>query len=339
MQKFEDIGSDRKQILVKNLTESDVKSLVKDKNLLTLQSERLPSRTTLQLLDKHLFSKRPEVTLRFYHFHESLASLAGLKKLHHLDIEEDYSNPRPLDMNHLKGLKQLKTLSLTLNRIKDLSFLEALTNMESLSLSSKNSTKVSLDVLAKLALKRLELDKLANIKTLPRLKTLKSLAIASTPLSKEDIQAIVNQSQLEKFSYYGTTKVRLDWLDKMKNIKILRLKNCLIDTISWVGKLKKLEELDLSYLPRITALPSFKGTKNLKKIAIFELKHLKNISTLPEAKNLKEFRLNQTKNSKPSDFLMLKKLIHLKKANVHFGSEKLDGEFDQLLKTLKLKRY
>jgi hypothetical protein len=322
--RIQEIGKDRKEIIAETLDENDILSLLADQTFKFLQTKISLSAETLRLLNDKFFSQRKDVEMRFYYVYENLSFLKNLSQLEHLSIEEKYSGKYIDNINSLESLCDLKSLSLDVHDLKDLSPLSKLRHLRSLSLYFEKPTMISLESIKNLSLESLSLGKVKNLETVSKVVNLKNLALSSISIDQKNISYLLKLEKLEKFFYYGTTKVNLNLLPKIGKIKHLTLKNASIDNFDFIAEMLSLETLNLQYLSKLEKLPSLRLLKNLKKIELWGVKNLKNISALFQAVNLEEFRLNQTKNFQPEDFRIFSQLPKLKIASVYFGAKKRD---------------
>lgn len=177
-------------------------------------------------------------------------SLIGLVKIKELSVISEINSLQSLELrslpltdgNSLTKLNKLQKLSINIPDLDDYSFLQELSSLTSLSISGR---------------------KLTNLQKIKKLKYLQFLEINFT--TSDSLDAYFDLQNLVAF----------------RNLRQLRLFNCILDNTRYLSRLKKLSYLDLSSCEGLESLTALRVLPELRTVRLpantFSPEELKNI--------------------------------------------------------------
>lgn len=258
-----------------------------------------------------------------------LISMPELKRVEIKDFGDQFESASAFskkDLDYLSkvlvNVQGLEELSIQLLEPCDLTFLNQLPNLKSLSLEFKNQEEELYDVLANLtSLEKLtitlhssktDLSFLANLSALKelsltggdpdelysdcfvehtdvldRLYSLTSLTLKKLNLNDQDIQGLSHLTSLEKLDLSGNTLTDLCSLRNLRDLTYLDLSFNEISDIQVLSNFRKLEELDLSF----NEISDITPIQFLFSLTILEIdsNEISDIEGLANLENLKKF--------------------------------------------------
>jgi small GTP-binding protein len=207
--------------------------------------------------------------------------------------------------SQLKELKQLNTLVLTLNEIKDCSCLKELKQLKSLDLGYNQIRNVSfLKELKQLQSLDLGSNQISDYSFLKELKQLQSLDLGSNQIS--DYSFLKELKQLQSLDLRSNQIGDYSFLKELTQLQLLNLDSNQISDYSFLKELTQLQSLNLSS-NQISDYSFLKELKQLKSLILRD-NQIRNISFLKELKQLKSLDLSA---NKISDYSFLKELKQL----------------------------
>lgn len=296
-----DIGDSDTFIPDNKLDDSIINKIANDPDVDRIQIEEYISDDAIVCLNK-LFSKRPDIGFRIYgdlfHWHPELYKkrkfdfLSSLPDLCRLDI--DSSNLPDADFSVLCELRNLKSLTLTFNDVRDYSFLKNLPDsIEELWLdSAMNTGKTKIDcrwLLRYKSIHSLHLGRIdKNLNCLVELGNLRNLTLRGGVL--KDL-SFLKQIDLKDLTISWCNANKVDWntlsnFSSLESLTLFSIKK--LDDISFVKTLYNLRCLELIWMGGITELPDLSSLKHLELVKISTCNKLTDISGLVKTKSLKE---------------------------------------------------
>ncbi len=217
-----------------------------------------------------------------------------------LDVNEknlDSSESRSF-LRDLKNFKNLKSLFLTGNQIKDITPLKELKYLERLDLSKNQIQNIrpleELELLGNLDLSR---NQIKDITPLKELKYLESL-----DLSKNQIQNIRPLEELEHLESLDLSKNQIKDITPLEELELLKDLGLSGNQIKDITPLKELEHLESLYLGgnQIEDITPLKGLERLKSLYLAE-NQITDVAQLKELEHLESLYLisNQIRNVEP----------------------------------------
>ena len=301
----------------KHLNKNDISKILNERNLFQIQFDNKPTLKTLMNLNKHLFSKRPDVYLRITNYKDPIDNLSFL-----------------IEMNHLKYL------NLDLYDLADLNDIGKLTQLSGLLLSDTKRKSISLHPISNLSnLKYLQICGLSkDIKTISNLHNLTELVLRSTTL--ENLDFLKKLQKISKLSFIlGGTK-DYDVLKKLPHLSSLTLWQVhKLTDIEFISELKNLEYLKLDSLRNVIKLPMFTNNERLYVFTMNMMKGLQNVETIKNLQNLEEFLFTSANNINQSQLEVLKECKRLRMASVGFGSVRKNKEFSLFLNSISVEEF
>lgn len=224
-----------------------------------------PNEATLKVLNDVLFKRRKDVTLRVFGYPDTWADISFLNLLP--DLERfDWDTVSFGSFEPLYKLIKLVHLGLGFTQPKPKISVQFLTDFKN-TLESLN----------------LEGDYKDLLTTIPILKNLKTLWLASTKLKGFDF---LQGLQLETIGNYGGRVESFEFLPNIQTLKKIWIKtNSKIENIDFIEQLSNLEDIELQYVAKVTKFPKCDHLKKLKRIFVFECNRLEDISEVKKLKN------------------------------------------------------
>lgn len=214
-----------------------------------------------------------------------LSPLAGLENLESLDLERVYGirDISPLtklphlqklnllkdyfveDLQTVASIRSLTSLNISGLRLRDIAFLEPLSELEELRL--QNNQISDLGVLAGMpSLRVLNLynNQVSDITPLRGLTQMKELDLGYNMVT--EISSLAEMDRMTKLVLRGNTVSDIDALRVMKDLKVLDLDGCEIEDITPLTGMTEMEELSLygARIGDLTPLESMTGMKTLE---------------------------------------------------------------------------
>jgi internalin A len=209
----------------------------------------------------------------------------------------------PFDLDRLRNLKQIESLSLSYPEMKNY---KALTNLPNLRHLGIGRTGIS------------------NPAFLKELSNLKTLFLSNVRIP--DITAISGLENLESLTILYSDIKDLSPLAKLKNLKSLTLYSPKLESIDALASLTNLETLDLS----ITNIISLYGSVSHPKLQDLKMSptQVSDIKSLAKLTNLRVLNLRGLR--KITDITPLKQLINLKEINLENCENISDEQIEDL---------
>ena len=324
-----------------SLNRWDIKKLILDENIQTVQFCTPIKLKSLILLNDIFLSVRPDVEFRVYGFYQDECNLSFLKDMKNIRNLSVDSLIDATGLEYITELPDLKSLSVGIFNLDNFDFLNHIAkNVEKIFLGVTRSKKPKLDPLSRfICLKELYLEgQQKNIEVISHLQNLEDLTLRSITLT--DLSFLYPLKNLWSLDIKLGGTIKLSDIDKVQNLKYLELWQIRgLSDISFVSNLTHLQYLYLQSLPQIKKLPRFNKLERLRRIYLENMKGLVDVSSLENAPSLEEFVFTHAHNMHPEDFYPLFKNNNIKSAGVWFGSNRKNNKFESLLKEFNLEKY
>ncbi len=322
-------SSPRRVTFVHSLTSAEVKALVADPRVETIQTATPVDTATWELLDFELFSKRPEIELRVYGYYSAdwdLSFLPRLRNLRRLSVD---SLIAAKGHEHLSSIQDIESLAVGIYGLENFDFLAGLPGdrLRKLSLMATKSRRPSLRHVARFhKLKTLYLEgQRKDIEVIAQLSGLEDLTLRSVSIDGLDFLKPLNYLRCLDIKLGGIRD--LSALNGMEGIRYLQLW-CVrgLCDLSVISSMCGLENLFLQALRNVYSLPDVSKLTALRSVHLEDMKGIKDISPLALAPALEELIHLQASGMHPSQYVELLKSKTLKRLLVLFGSLKKNKE-------------
>ncbi len=274
-----------------HLTEKEVEQLVSDPDIRTLQCSSPVEPGTWDLLNRKLFSQRPEIELRVYGFYSAVCDLSFVSRVGNVPRFSADCLMQATGVEHIADLENLEELSIGIFSLDSFDFLKQLPNgIKSLSLAATRSKKPRLQILSRFrSLTHLYLEgQQQGIEVLSELKKLEDLTLRS--ISTEGLDYISTLPRLWSLDIKLGGIKNLSAIVNKESIKYLELWQIRgLSDIRFVSSLHGLQSLFLQSLINVTAIPDLSKLYHLRRLHLENLKGLKDVSAIRHAPALEEF--------------------------------------------------
>ncbi len=237
-----------------------------------------------------------------------------------------------IDITGIQYMKNLDSLILLNNKIKDISALKQLTNLKNLNLNINQINDITvLKYMENLSVLSLDVNQISDISALKDLINLKSLSLDSNQISDisvlknltnmetirldynqiSDISALANMTNMKSL-YLAHNKIRdISEIKTLVKMKVINLDNNQISDISALENMTNMERLYLAY-NNISDISTIEGMIKLTDL------HLNNnqISNISPVKDMTDIKRLYLSDNQISDISMLKDLTSLTQLNL-----------------------
>jgi len=325
---------DRTRIeFARNLTSGEVEQLVSDPDIRVLQCSSPVETDTWDLLNRNLFTRRPEIKLRVYGFYSLFCDLSFVSRLRNVRRFSADCLMQATGVEHIAGLENLEELSIGIYNLESFDFLKQLpAGIKCLALAATKSKKPRLDALSRFQLlTRLYLEgQQRGIEILSKLAKLEQVTLRS--ITTEGLDYISRLPRLWSLDIKLGGIRNLSAIAGKESIKYLELWQIRgLADISVVSTLSGLQFLFLQSLSNVSAIPDLSKLFGLRRLYLENMKGLRDVSAIRRAPALEEFLHVAAQNIKPEMYKELILMPTLKFLHVGFGSRKKNQEFNALI--------
>jgi len=322
--------------IINDLSPREISLIINDEELSCVQSYKKLNFKTFELLNKELFSKRPEIELRMY-------SGFGDKDIFDLKFLELMPNLVKFSVDNVQNVKNIEYIS-RLTKLKSLKL--GIYNLDSFEILECLPSSLEKIILEKTKSKKLDLKSLKNFVNL------KSIYIESHTKNIEVLNELTN---LEDVTLRSVSLDNLSCIRSLKNLKSLNIKLGHIKdfsaiehfknleyielwqirglfNLSFISQLTGLKKLFLQSLNNITRFPELNNLEKLNWILLDNMKNLNDFSSLEFAPALNEFTQYSANGKIINQYIPLLKNPSLRELLIGFGSDKRNREFEELAK-------
>lgn len=323
------------------ITENDLIKIVQNPRTKSIQFSEPLSINEIDLLEKVIYSKRPEISLRIFGHYGSTCDLNVIERIPSL---RSFSADCLIDAQGIELVTQLANLEhlgVGILNLDNFDFLDRISpNLTELYIHQTRSKKPKIDSISRFSqLEYLFLDGQQNgIEALSSLKRLQKVVLRS--ISTKDIDYLKYLENLWSVDVKLGGIRNFDALTTLPNLKYLELWQVRdLDDLSFISKLPILQNLFLQSLKQVKALPDFTHNQSLRRIFMENLKGLQDLSSLRNASALGEFIYISAQNQLPENMLPALENPNLKKILCMFGSNKKNHHFKELVKQYNKEEY
>lgn len=325
----------------KGIRKKELEKLASNKKTQSIQFVSPLSNSEIDLLEKIVFSKRPDISLRVYGHYGENCALTFIKKIPSL---RKFSADCLMDASGIEivtELNNLEELGVGIYNLENFDFLENINkNLKELYLHKTKSKKPNISSISRFTeLKYLYLEgQQKGIESVKELKKLEKVILRSISTKNLDYLADLKELWSVDLKLGGTQNFdALVTLPKLKHLELWQIRN--LSDLSFVSKLNTLQNLFIQSLKQLDKLPDFKNSISLKRIYLENLKGLTNLESLKNAPSLKEFIYVLAENQEPENLIPVLENKSLESVFCKFGSDKKNNRFDQLAKEYNKAEY
>jgi hypothetical protein len=248
-------------------------------------------------------------------------------------VNLSYTHKPIENLQSLLKLPKLSSLQICAEDISSFDFLNGLEGkLTSLFLGKTRSKKPRLGVLSKF--KKLEELSLhghtKEIEVISQLTRIKHLSLSG--LTIDDFDFLNSFNELDSLSidlikcndFTALQRIRV------KKLNIAEIRN--LQDLSFISGVKGIQNLCLSYLNKVTSLPTLESNTSIRRVGISDMRMMNDIKALFECENLTDFYFtNDNTPLEAKDFEPLLNLKKLKYVTVGTGRSGKNKEVDKLL--------
>lgn len=129
----------------------------------------------------------------------------------------------------------------------------------------------------------------------------------------------------------------LETLPKLKHLEIWQVRG--LSDLSFLSRLKSLQNLFLQSLPQVREMPILNQLKDLRRVRFESMKGLDKFNFSHHSQSIREFILLNASNVEPSTIEPLLPNKYIDRFSCWFGSDKKNNEFTDLLKKYEKSKY
>lgn len=317
----------------RSFTEKEVEQLVSDPNILTLQCSSPVELHTWDLLNRKVFSQRPEIQLRVYGFYSASCDLSFVSRVGNVRRFAADCLMHATGVEHIAELEDLEELLIGIDSLDSFDFLKDLPiGIKQLALAATKSRRPSLQTLSRFqSLTSLYLERQQqDIEVLSELKGLEDLTLRS--VTTEGLDYISTLPRLWSLDIKLGGIRNLSAIAGKNSIKYLELWQIRgLSDIGVISTLGGLQSLFLQSLINVAAIPDLSRLHHLRRLYLENLKSLRDVGAIRRAPALEEFVHISAQNIEPETYKDLMSMPSLKYVHVGYGSRKKNEEFNALV--------
>lgn len=296
-----------------------------------VQTKNPLSNSTWSLLDKELFTRRPDIWLRVFGNVSNLQFLDQMDNLERFSVNSLYEPVESLQS--VSRHSRLKALSFHVEDIFDFDFLHGLEKeLTSLSIGRTKSKKTKLDILSDFSrLEELCIHGHSNgIEVISNLRALKHLSLSGITINNFDFL-----SPFEALHSLSLDLIKCPDYSALENIRIKQLSIAEIRNLQdllFISGIRGIQNLSLSYLNKVTALPPLESSSTIRRVGISNMRLLSEISSLFKCEGLIDFYFTSSNTPlEPEDFKPLLNMKDLKNVTIGTGRAGKNKRIDEIL--------
>jgi hypothetical protein len=325
----------------KGFSKVELEELAANPKTESIQFANPISENEIDLLEKIVFSKRPDIVLRVYAHYGETCDLSFIHRIPSLRRFYANSLSKAKGIEAVTELIKLEHLSVGIFNLDNFDFLHKINpNLKRLTLGNTQSKKPKIESIKRF--KNLEFLYLEGqqkgIEAIRELKDLKKIVLRS--ISTNNIDFLENLKNLWSVEILlGGIKnfSALETLTSLKYLELFHVRH--LSDLSFISRLETLQDLCLQSLKQVKKLPDFSNNKLLRRITLENLKGLTDLSSLKNAPCLKEFLYISAENLQPENILPVLENPSVENVTCGFGSDKKNNRFDEFAKQYGKKKY
>jgi hypothetical protein len=325
----------------KGVRKKELEKLASNKKTQSIQFASPLSKTEVELLEKIIFSRRPDISLRVYGHYSENCDLTFIKNIPSLRKFSADCLMEAKGIEVVTELNNLEELGVGIYNLDNFDFLENINpNLKELYLQKTKSKKPKISSISRFTeLEYLYLEgQQKGIESINELKKLEKVILRSISTKNVDYLSDLKELWSVDIKLGGTQNFdALTTLPKLKYLELWQIRN--LSDLSFVSKLNTLQNLFIQSLKQLDKLPDFKNSVSLKRIYLENLKGLTKLDSLKNAPSLKEFIYVLAENQEPENLIPVLENKNLETVFCKFGSDKKNNRFDQLAKEYNKAEY
>jgi len=325
----------------KGIKKRELKRLASDKKVQSIQFASPLSPKEIELLEKIVFSERPDISLRVYgHYGENcdLSFIKGIPSLRKFSAD---CLMEATGIENVSYLNNLEELGVGIYNLDNFNFLDQINpSLKELYLYRTKSKKPKISSISRFTdLEYLYLEgQQKGIEEVSKLKKLRKIILRSISTKNLDFLKDLNELWSVDIKLGGIQNFdALKTLPKLKYLELWQIRN--LSDLSFISSIKRLQNLFIQSFKQVTELPDFKNNTELRRIYLENLKGLTNLDSLKSAPNLKELIYVLAENQEPENLIPALENKSLESIFCRFGSDKKNNRFDNLAKEYNKAEY
>lgn len=325
----------------KGIKKRELNRLASDKKVQSIQFASPLSPKEIELLEKILFSERPDISLRVYGHYSEKCDLSFVKRIPSLRKFSADCLMDAIRIENVIELSNLEGLGVGIYNLDNFDFLDKINpNLKELYLHRTKSKKPKISSISRFSdLEYLYLEgQQKGIEEIGKLKKLRKIVLRSISTKNLDFLKDLNELWSVDIKLGGIQNFdALKTLSKLKYLELWQIRN--LSDLSFISDLKTLQNLFIQSLKQVTELPNFENNSKLRRIYLENLKGLTNLNSLKNAAKLRELIYVLAENQEPENLIPALENNNLKSIFCRFGSDKKNNRFDQLAMEYKKAEY
>ena len=313
------------------LTPQEISFLADTPSLRTLQFERPVNTGNWPLMERLLFSRRPNVCLRAYQHGSRGCNVSFVKHLPSLQYLSLDCLQKVSGLEALETLPNLRHLAIGVNELESFDFLSRVSvGLKSLILGPTFSKKPDLSVLGRLE----QLEELfigGHLKGLPVLASLPHLGkLRFSGLKSPNLNFLPGMQALWSLEFLlggAEDFSAIAGVTKLKQLEITWVRR--LSDIEFISDCINLQHLTLEKLRQVKLLPSLERLSELKRLTVIEMNGLECVDPIGAAPAL-EVLTGSAGKLEPEQFRLALQAPSLKAATIYFSSQKKAREFESI---------
>jgi hypothetical protein len=320
---------------------SELKTVVRDERTKTIQFSVPLATAEIEDLERIVFTRRRDITLRVYGHYGSTCDLSFLEKIPSVERLSADCLMRAVRVETITTLESLKELTVGISDLESFDFLGGVpSTLTKLGLHRTVSKKPSLALVKRFRdLKNLYLEgQWKGIEAVSELQDLETVVLRS--ISSPDVSYLSHLKKLWSVDIKLGGIKNFDALTTLPELKYLELWQVRgLSDLSFISKIASLQNLFLQSLRQVVRLPNFENSYMLRRISLENMKGLEDLSSLEFAPSLIEFCNVLAGNQKVENVLPVLRNSNVRKVLCGFGSDKNDKLFSEMMETHEKERY
>lgn len=316
----------------KGIRKKELEKLASNRKTQSIQFSNPLSKNEIELLEKIVFSRRPDISLRVYGHYGEQCDLTFIKKIPSLRKFSADCLMEAKGIEIVTELNDLEELGVGIYNLDNFDFLENINpKLKELYLQKTKSKKPKISSISRFSeLEYLYLEgQQKGIESVNDLKKMQKVILRSISTKNLDYLTDLKELWAVDIKLGGIQNFdALVTLPKLKYLELWQIRN--LSDLTFISKLTTLQNLFIQSLKQLNKLPEFKNSISLKRICLENLKGLTNLDSLRNAPELEEFIYVLAENQEPENLIPVLENKNLKSVFCRFGSDKKNNRFDEL---------
>jgi hypothetical protein len=320
--------------IAKGINKNDLERLANNQKTKSIQFVTALDNKEIELLERIVFSKRPDINLRIFGHYGETCDLT--KYIDNIPSLRKVSADCLMDAKGIESvisLKNLETLGVGIFNLDNFDFLNDINpNIKELYLHQTRTKKPKIECIKRFAdLEYLYLEgQQKGCDSINQLKKLKKIVLRS--ISTPNLDYFQGLKELWSVDIKLGGIKNFDALKTLPILKYLELWQVRdLGDLSFISDLTNLQNLFIQSLKQVQKLPILENSIALRRIYLENLKGLKDLSSVKSAPALEEFIYVLAENQIPENLIPILENSTLKSAFCRFGSVKKNDRFDDMV--------